>query len=184
MAQVAEQNSTGDAREWWHKAYAQLSGMKQRGIMLPTDEQHLTALRQKAEELPEGSEFVPAGHPASARRGPASPPRVTQTPAITPQTMTPDELRASADDHFRHQRWELAQTYYTRLLDLGEPLMEVVPRLVDCLLNAHDELLPGPAARIEDLISRLESAGHADLARQLRATCTARLPKKPWWKLW
>ena len=98
--------------------------------------------------------------------------------------MTPDELRASADDHFRHQRWELAQTYYTRLLDLGEPLMEVVPRLVDCLLNAHDELLPGPAARIEDLISRLESAGHADLARQLRATCTARLPKKPWWKLW
>jgi len=39
---------TGDALDWWRKAHEQLSGMKARGIMLPTDEQYLAILRQKA----------------------------------------------------------------------------------------------------------------------------------------
>ena len=48
MATMAEKSGTGDALEWWRKAYGQLSGMKQRGIMLPTDEQYLVQLKQKA----------------------------------------------------------------------------------------------------------------------------------------
>ena len=71
LAQMAEQDSTGDAREWWVKAYAQLSGMKQRGIMLPTDEVRLEFLRQKVEEMPENQEFAPAS--SSAPTSPSNP---------------------------------------------------------------------------------------------------------------
>jgi hypothetical protein len=49
MADMAEKTGTADAREWWRKAYEQLSGMKQRGIMLPTDEPYLGQLRNKVE---------------------------------------------------------------------------------------------------------------------------------------
>jgi tetratricopeptide (TPR) repeat protein len=48
MAEMAEKSGTGDALEWWRKAYEQLSRMKERGIMLPTDEQYLGQLREKA----------------------------------------------------------------------------------------------------------------------------------------
>jgi len=48
MADLAEKSGTGEALAWWRKAYEQLSGMKARGIMLPTDEQYLADLRQKA----------------------------------------------------------------------------------------------------------------------------------------
>ncbi len=47
MADIAEKTGTGDALEWWRKANDLLAGMKQRGIMLPTDEQYLEQLRQK-----------------------------------------------------------------------------------------------------------------------------------------
>lgn len=50
MAIATEQNKLRDAKIWWHKAYEQLSGMKQRGIMLPTDEQYLGWLKEKAGE--------------------------------------------------------------------------------------------------------------------------------------
>jgi hypothetical protein len=49
MAMMAEQSGTEDAQDWWRKAYETLSVMKQRGIMLPADEQYLVQLRQKAE---------------------------------------------------------------------------------------------------------------------------------------
>jgi hypothetical protein len=48
LADVAEKTGTGDARTWWSKAYDQLVRMKQRGIMLPTDEKYLVALKEKA----------------------------------------------------------------------------------------------------------------------------------------
>jgi hypothetical protein len=47
LADVAEKSGTGDALEWWRKAYDTLSAMKQRGIMLPTDEQYLEQLKNK-----------------------------------------------------------------------------------------------------------------------------------------
>ena len=50
MADMAEQNNTGDAAQWYRKAYEQLAGMKQRGIMLPTDEPYLEQLRRKIED--------------------------------------------------------------------------------------------------------------------------------------
>lgn len=49
MADISEKTGTGAALQWWRKAYDRLSGMKQRGIMLPTDEQYLRTLRQKVE---------------------------------------------------------------------------------------------------------------------------------------
>ncbi len=48
MADIAEKAGQGDAQVWWRKAYEQLAGMKQRGVMLPTDEQYLGVLREKA----------------------------------------------------------------------------------------------------------------------------------------
>jgi tetratricopeptide (TPR) repeat protein len=48
LAGVAEKTGTGDALTWWGKAYDQLSGMKQRGIMLPMDEKFLPVLKEKA----------------------------------------------------------------------------------------------------------------------------------------
>ena len=47
LAMMAEQAGASDAQEWWLKAYETLSGMKQHGIMLPTDEQYLEQLKQK-----------------------------------------------------------------------------------------------------------------------------------------
>ncbi len=48
MADIAEKAGQGDARAWWRKAYDQLSGMKQRGIMQPADEQYLEQLRRNS----------------------------------------------------------------------------------------------------------------------------------------
>jgi hypothetical protein len=48
MADMAEKSGDGDAQRWWKQAYETLSAMQQRGIMLPTDEPYLEALRSKA----------------------------------------------------------------------------------------------------------------------------------------
>ncbi|MEI6674348.1 MAG: hypothetical protein WCO57_04130 [Verrucomicrobiota bacterium] len=124
-----------------------------------------------------GGAHASSVHPAASRgrdlhsESPANPTSPGSPPGSTKQSL-------------RQQRWDAAETYYTRLLDLGEPLAEIVPRLVACLLNAHEELSPGACARIGELLAKLESAGHTDLALQVRATYTARLPRKPWWKRW
>ncbi|MBD3236394.1 MAG: DUF4062 domain-containing protein [Candidatus Eisenbacteria bacterium] len=49
MALNAEETGRGNARVWWRKAFELLNGMKLRGIMPPTDEQFLAALREKVE---------------------------------------------------------------------------------------------------------------------------------------
>jgi len=49
LADLTEKTGSGDAKLWWRKAYDTLSGVKSRGIMLPTDEQYLAALRSMAE---------------------------------------------------------------------------------------------------------------------------------------
>ena len=47
MAMMAEQSNSGEAHEWWRKAYETLSALKQRGILLPTDEPYLMQLKAK-----------------------------------------------------------------------------------------------------------------------------------------
>jgi len=47
MAAIAEKTGTGDAMGWWHKALEKMADMKQRGILLPTDEPFLRQLQQK-----------------------------------------------------------------------------------------------------------------------------------------
>jgi tetratricopeptide (TPR) repeat protein len=51
MASMTEQTGSGDARQWWRKAYDVLSGMKQRGLFVSAqDEQFLSQLRAKIGE--------------------------------------------------------------------------------------------------------------------------------------
>ncbi|MCC6795259.1 MAG: DUF4062 domain-containing protein [Candidatus Hydrogenedentes bacterium] len=47
LADISVKRGEPCAREWWQKAYDTLYAMKQHGIMLPSDEQYLVALRKK-----------------------------------------------------------------------------------------------------------------------------------------
>ena len=48
MAQVAELTDPVGAKVWWVKAFKQLDGMRQRGVMNPADQGILDFLRSKA----------------------------------------------------------------------------------------------------------------------------------------
>jgi tetratricopeptide (TPR) repeat protein len=100
--------------------------------------------------------------------------------------MSIEELRESARENFGKSYWEVAASDFQKLLAQGEPLADIAPKIVTCLLNAHEDLLPHDAASIEDLLRRLESAGHPTLAAGLRRQLEAKQPKpkKPWWKFW
>ena len=50
MADFTETAASGEATRWWRRVYEQISDMKQRGILLPTDEQYLEAVRRKLGE--------------------------------------------------------------------------------------------------------------------------------------
>ena len=74
-----------------------------------------------------------------------------------------------------------------KLLARGEPLAEHGPKLVACLLNAHEDVLPGDAAKIEALLRQLDAAGHSAIATDLRRQLAAKQyasASKPWWKFW
>ena len=96
------------------------------------------------------------------------------------------QLRESAARCFHRGFWEAAAGDLSKLLERGESLAEHAPKLIACLLNAHEQLLPGDAAKIESLLGQLEAAGHAALAAPLRQEFSAkRTPvRKPWWKIW
>jgi hypothetical protein len=100
--------------------------------------------------------------------------------------LSSEELRESADRCFQKGLWEAASGLLEQLLARGEPLPAVAPKLITCLVSAHEDLVPTDAARIEDLLRQLEAAGHATLAIQLRQQHASKLipPKKPWWKVW
>jgi tetratricopeptide (TPR) repeat protein len=97
-----------------------------------------------------------------------------------------EELRESARANYGKGYWEAAATDLQKLLARGEPIEDIAPKIVTCLLNAHEDLLPHDAAAIEDLLRRLEFAGDTTLAADLRCQLEAKQPKprKPWWKLW
>ena len=82
---------------------------------------------------------------------------------------------------------EAAASDLEKLIAPGEPLAEHGPKLVACLLNAHEDVLPAHAAQIEALLRQLDAAGHSaiasDLRRQFAAKQSAFAPK-PWWKFW
>ncbi len=160
MADVAEKTGQGDARNWWRKAYEQLAGMKARGIMLPTDEQHLAMLKRKLDAVP-----------------------VEATP---PKAPSRNELRVFAEDAMRKCLWDVAVSMFEGLLAAGDPVEQVGPKLVTCLLKVHEPPRLNELARAEEIVARLESAGRSDLAAPLRAEVASKTPtpKKPAWKRW
>jgi tetratricopeptide (TPR) repeat protein len=67
MAQIEEHTGGGKALDCWRKAYAAISEMKQRGILLPTDEQYLETLAAKAHGS-EPAHSLPAGSGQQSHR--------------------------------------------------------------------------------------------------------------------
>ena len=92
----------------------------------------------------------------------------------------------SSERSYARGNWEAAETLFEKLLVAGTPLPEIAPKLIPCLLNAHAELPPRSAQRIESLLQQLTTTGHATLAQELRQQHAARLapPRKSWWKVW
>jgi len=67
----------------------------------------------------------------------------------------------------------------------NQAIERVAPALVAALLNAHENVSLRDPAKVEDLLQRLESAGHVAVADGLRRQLEAKQPKakKAWWKV-
>lgn len=78
------------------------------------------------------------------------------------------ELRRSASLKMQRGHWETAIMDLEKLAGRGEPLVEYGPKLVTCLLSAHEIPLAEDRRRAEDILTRLERAGHHAIASPLR----------------
>lgn len=121
----------------------------------------------------------------------ASPPPAQRIIIPDPKTqprreLSTGEIRESARFNFGKGYWEAAAMDLQMLLARGDPLDDIAPKIVTCLLNAHENLMAHDADVIEDLLRRLESAGHPTPAANLRRPLEAKQPKpkKPWWRFW
>jgi len=145
-------------------------------------------LRSVREQRVQLAALIEAASNLSSLADPPPPPPVhIPDPLAQPRReISSEELRASAGRCFQKGLWEAASGLLEQLLARGEPLTEVAPKLITCLVSAHEDLIPAHAARIEDLLRQLEAAGHATLATELRQQHAGKLapPKKPWWKVW
>jgi WD40 repeat protein len=106
--------------------------------------------------------------------------------AQMPREITLAERRESALRLFQKGYWEAAASDLQKFLDAGEPLAEHGPKLIACLLNAHESRLESDVKRIETLLQELEKAGHANLAAPLREQLQSMLlnSDRKWWKIW
>jgi len=96
-----------------------------------------------------------------------------------------EELREAAERCFKKDQWEAAATHFEKLLQQQEPVDQVAPQLITCLLNAHETPMESDVKRVETLLQQLEQAGHADLVVPLRQQLQAKLPrKKKSWMFW
>jgi len=109
---------------------------------------------------------------------------IADTLDLPQREITLAERRESATRCFQKGLWEAATGELQKLLDAGEPLAEHAPKLVTCLLNAHEALLESDVSRIQTLLQRLDQEGHADLSTPLRKQLQAKLPgpRKKWWR--
>jgi WD40 repeat protein len=94
----------------------------------------------------------------------------------------------SIDEHFLKGHWEFVSMECEKLLAHGESLSEYGPKLITCLLNAHEDLSAADASRIEALLQELDNAGLETLATPLRMQLAKKknisAPKKLFWKFW
>lgn len=163
-----------------------LQGMKQRGIMLPSDvpllEQLLQTRNASSSQITSRKEAAP-----STSASPTQPARTVSAADSLPQTLRGDsfeEMREVANNSFQKGLWEVAAMYLEKLLLSGEPIEQVSPRLITCLLNAHETPLESDVKRIKTLLQQLEQTGYAHLAAPLRQQLQTILPRKTGWKFW
>ncbi|MBN2560005.1 MAG: DUF4062 domain-containing protein [Phycisphaerae bacterium] len=129
------------------------------------------------------------GHRTLAResqqnRRPSVPPPATTEPARAP---TLDELRTIARSLYQRCLWDAAGSVFESLIAAGDPIEEIGPKLVKCLLHAHEPPLAGQLARAAEIISALDHGGHLDMAAELRVQLAAEQPpanRKPPWRRW
>ncbi len=181
------QGNLPEAGRHFAQCHATLRGMRESNMHLDASvTSFLARLEQAAPQNYAG--LVAAAASSSATAPPRPPPRITiPDPLAQPRReLSTEELRESARFNFGKRYWEAAALELQKLLARGDPIEELAPKIVTCLLNAHENLMAHDAATIEDLLRRLESAGHPTLAADLRRQFEAKQPKpkKPWWKLW
>jgi tetratricopeptide (TPR) repeat protein len=108
-------------------------------------------------------------------------------PLQRPEPTLP-ELRDSAANALRHGWWEGAETCFRKLLDRGEPIGELGPKIVVCILSARAVLSEHDVARLQCVIQQLEAADHRsqadDIRQQLAQRQAQNQPVKPWWRFW
>jgi len=158
----------GQAQYWWRKAYDLLNAMKERDLLHPEDEKLFPTLRRKLGEA-------------------ESKLHVTRQPALDLHTAQPmnDGLRASAETMYNKCLWDAASSVYEKLLAAGDPVEEVGPKLVKCLLNIHKPPTPGEVKRAKEVVGQLDAKGRSDLVDPFRQILTAKQPpeKRGIWRL-
>ena len=182
---AAKAGEHGEAAGHFAQCRLTLRGMQEDHMHLdPALAGFLEQLERAAMENYAGLAAAYASSSGTASPRPA--PRITIPDPKThpPREIGIEEFRESARTNFGKGYWEAAASDLQKLLAQGEPLADIAPKIVTCLLNAHEDLLPHDAATIEDLLRRLESAGHPTPTADLRRQLEAKQPKKPWWKLW
>ncbi|MEI7941496.1 MAG: hypothetical protein WCK27_32865, partial [Verrucomicrobiota bacterium] len=184
---AAQLGEASEAAEYLRQCHTALQGMRNRGMQL--DPELAAGLGQLNQAAASNYAGIVEAAASSTGGSPARPVPTVSIPdplAQPRREITLAELRESAARCSQRGLWEAASDLLGQLLVRGEPLAEVAPKLITCLVNAHEDLIPADAAKIEDLLRQLEAAGHVALATQLRQQHASKLapPKKPWWKLW
>ena len=162
MGDITNKVKRGDALEYWRRAHELLSGMKQRGVMRQIEGRFVAAI-----ERIEASGFRDSISLLSVWGN------VSKVCRSLP---TLDDLRASAETMFQKCLWDAASSIFEKLLAAGDPIEEVGPKLVKCLLNIHEPPTPGEVKRAQEVITKLEATGRSDLVAPLRTLLAAKVP--------
>ncbi len=184
---ASRSGETGAASDYYGRCHFALKAMLARRMHLNSSlTDWFTQLERYAPENYETLVAAYSNPSGTAYPRPPTHPIAPNPPPVPHWKNSTEDLRESAQFNFGKRYWEAAAMDFQKLLERGDPLEDLAPNIVTCLLNAHETLMPHHAAAIDDLLRRLTDAGHATLAANLRRQLEAKIPKpqKPWWKIW
>jgi len=100
-----------------------------------------------------------------------------------------DELKELAEQSFRKEQWEAAETLYRKMLEDDEEQIKIIgPKIFECILNAHPKLSDYNKKKLNDIIDQQEANGNIDIVNELKKQLEERtgLEKKDkkGWKFW